>query len=326
MKKSISQVVGAGLTLLATLTGASVFAAEVRLGFVMTNAQNPAEVSMMEGFKQGAKAAGVEVTIISAKGSIERMGNGVMDLIAQRVNGIATITMDSLGGKTWVDSANKAGIPYVSVAVQIGDPKTTPFKNVYPGLSAFVGQDYISSGRRMAEAVVKRDLLPKGRTAKIGIIEGQPGYALVNQLKEGFEAGLKGAGANYKIVMSQPTDWTPAKGQEVCANALVANPDMDVFFSHAEDMAIGCAKAIQEAGSKAKLVTVAGGSKLGTPLIKSGAIAISMCEAWVNVGEQGAKALLEAINNPSTPKARLIEYKPELIDASNTDKVCPPQW
>ena len=74
------------------------------------------------------------------------------------------------------------------------------------------------------------------------------------------------------------------------------------------------------------LVTAAGGSKLGTPLIKSGAIDLSMCEAWVRTGELGAQALFEAASDPNTPTARLIEYRPELIDASNTDTVCPPQW
>ena len=204
-----------------------------------------------------------------------------------------------------MDKANEANLPYVSVAVQVGDPEKVPFREVYPGLSALVGQDYIVSGQRMGEAVAAK--LPKDRTVKIGIVEGQPGYALVGQLNQGFREALDAAGLQYEIVFSQPTDWTPAKGQEVCQNGLVANPDIDLIFSHAEDMAIGCAKALEDAGSKALLVTAAGGSKLGTPLIKSGAIDLSMCEAWVHTGELGAQALFEAASDPKTPTARLIK-------------------
>ena len=294
------------------------------LAFIITNAQNPAEISMKEGFEKKGKELGADVRIVNAEGSVEKMSNAIDDMIAQGVKGIATITMDSVVAMSWVDRANEAKVPYVSVAVQVGDPATTPFKEVYPGLSALVGQDYIVSGSRMAEAVVP--LLPKDRKAKIGIVEGQPGYALVAQLNQGFTEKLKEAGSDFDIVFSQPTDWTPAKGEEICANGLVANPDIDVIFSHAEDMAIGCAKAIEDAGSQAKLVTVAGGSRLGTPLIKSGAIDISMCEAWIRTGELGAQALFEAATDEATPKGRLIEYLPELITAENTDTVCPPQW
>lgn len=305
--------------------GTAVYAKDVTLGFIATNQQNPAEVSMIKGFTKTAKALGAKVVVLDAKGSVEKMSDDVDDLIAQKASGITLIPLDGVVAQHWADEAKAANIPFVSTAVQVGDPNKRPFKDVYPSLSALVGQDYIDSGNRMAQAAVK--LLPAGRTAKIGIVEGQAGYALVRQLNEGFEAGLKAAGANYKIVMAQPTDWTPAQGESVCQNALVGNPDIDLFFSQAEDMAIGCAKAISSAGSHAKLVTVAGGSKLGDPLIESGAIAISMCEQWENTGSLSAKALYEAATNPSTPKKRLIEYKPVTITATNLKSACyPPQW
>ncbi|WP_181817356.1 hypothetical protein [Paracoccus pantotrophus] len=63
-----------------------------------------------------------------------------------------------------------------------------------------------------------------------------------------------------------------------------------------------------------------------TPLIKTGDIDISMCEAWIRTGELGAEALFQAATDPATPKGRLVEYQPELITAENTDTICPPQW
>jgi ribose transport system substrate-binding protein len=312
-------------SLLVMFNGATVYAKDITLGFVATNQQNPAEVSQIKGFKKTAESLGAKVVILDAKGSVEKMSNAVDDLIAQRVNGIALIPLDGVVAQHWVEEAKTAGVPFVSDAVQVGDPNKRAFKEVYPGLSALVGQDYVDSGYRMAQAAAK--LLPPGHVAKIGIVEGQAGYALVKQLNDGFNAGLKAAGVKYDIVMAQPTDWTPAKGESVCQNALVANPDIDLFFSQAEDMAIGCAKAISAAGSKAKLVTVAGGSKLGSPLIQSGAITISMCEKWENTGSLTAKALYDAATNPSTPKARLIAYQPELITSTNLKASCsPPQW
>lgn len=305
------------------LASTAAYAKDITLAFVTTNQQNPAEVSMTSGFKEEGEKLGAKVLILDARGSVEKMTNAVDDLIAQGVNGIAVITLDSTVAQSWVDKANEANIPFTAVAVQVGDPAKRSFKDVYPGLSALVGQDYIVSGERLGEEAAK--MLPKDHTAKIGIVEGMPGYALVKQLSDGFKQSLDKAGVKYDIVMSQPTDWTPAKGESVCQNALVANPDIDLFFSHAEDMAIGCAKAITDAGSKAMLLTAAGGSKLGIPLIKSGEITVSMCETWKNTGALGAKSLFEAASDASTPKARLVEYKPAFITKENVDS-CPPQW
>ena len=327
MRTEYTKLTSASLfaALMLTLDVTAAHAKDVTLAFIATNQQNPAEVSMIKGFKRTAEALGAKAVVLDAKGSVEKMSDAVDDLITQKVDGITLIPLDGVVAQHWADEAKAANIPFVSTAVQVGDANKRPFKDVYPSLSALVGQDYIDSGNRMAQAAAK--LLPPGHVAKIGIVEGQAGYALVRQLNEGFEQGLKAAGVNYKIVMAQPTDWTPTQGESVCQNALVGNPDMDLFFSQAEDMAIGCAKAIAAASSHAKLVTVAGGSKLGDPLTESGAIAISMCEQWENTGSLSAKALYDAATKPSTPKKRLIQYKPVIITATNLKAACyPPQW
>ena len=298
-------------------------ASEITLGFVVTNHQNPAEVSMAEGFKREGEKVGARVVILDAKGSVEKMSNAVDDLIGQKVNGIAVVALDSVIAQTWVDKSNAANIPFTAIAVQVGDPGKRAFKDPYPGLSALVGRDNVLSGQRIAKLAAT--MLPKDRRVKIGIVEGMPGYADVIQLSKGFKEGLDAAGVKYDIVVSQPTDWTPAKGEQVCQNALVAHPDIDLFYSHAEDMAIGCAKAIAEYKSKALLVTAAGGSRLGIPLVKSGAITVSMCETWIDAGELGAKSLYEAATVPKTSKARLVEYEPPLITKANADS-CKPQW
>ena len=192
--------------------GTAAFAEDVKLAFIITNPQNPAEVSMSAGFQQKAAELGATAQVFSADGSVEKMSNDIDDAIALGFNGIATITMDSVVAQSWVDKVNEAKLPFVSVAVQVGDPEKVPFREVYPGLSALVGQDYIVSGQRMGEAVAAK--LPKERLVKIGMVEGQPGYALVGQLNQGFKEALDAAGLQYEIVFSQPSDWTPAKGQE----------------------------------------------------------------------------------------------------------------
>jgi ribose transport system substrate-binding protein len=168
-------------------------------------------------------------------------------------------------------------------------------------------------------------MLPKGRTAKIGVIEGAAGFSAVRQRNQGFKQALDKAGVKYQIVASQPTDWTPEKGEAVCQNILTAHPDLDLFFSQADDMAIGCSRALRAVNSKAKLIATGGGSRLGNNAIKNGEIDGSVCTNPEMIGRLAAKALHEAITNPKTPKARFITYDiPTITKATMSN--CSASW
>lgn len=297
-------------------------AKDVTLAFVVTNFQNVAEVSQADGFKKEGEKLGAKVLLMDSKGSVEKQSNAIDDAIAQKVDGIAAIVLDSTVAKSWVDKANAANIPFTAVLVQVGEP-SAKWTDVYPGLASLVGRDDFQTGEELAGFAAKQ--FPKDHTAKVGIVEGMAGYSTVVNLTNGFKAGLDKAGAKYEIVSSQPTDWTQAKGQEVCQNALVANPDIDVFYAHAETMAVGCADAISDAGSKAKVVTAAGGLSAGVPYVKSGQITASVCELWREYGAAGADTLYKAATDPKTPKAQLVSIQPPIYGASNVES-CKPQW
>ena len=65
---------------------------------------------------------------------------------------------------------------------------------------------------------------------------------------------------HLKIVASQTGEFTRAKGKEVMAAFLKANPKIDVLFAHNDDMGLGAIEAIEEAGLKPgkdiKIVTI----------------------------------------------------------------------
>jgi ribose transport system substrate-binding protein len=308
-------------TAVMTIAGGA-YAKDVTLALVVTNFQNVAEVSQAEGFKAQGEKLGAKVMLLDSKGSVEKQSNAIDDAIAQKVDGIAAIVLDSAVAKTWVEKANAAGIPFTAVLVQVGEP-SSKWSEVYPGLASLVGRDDFQTGEELAGFAAKQ--LPKDRSAKIGIVEGMAGYSTVVNLTNGFKAGLEKAGTKYEIVSSQPTDWTQAKGQEVCQNALVANPDIDLFYAHAETMAVGCADAISDAGSSAKVVTAAGGLAAGVPYVKSGQITASVCELWREYGAAGAETLYKAATEPNTPKAQLVSIQPPIYTSENVDS-CTPQW
>lgn len=323
MKKFIKMLgVGLGAGVLALLAGAAE-AKDITLGYVANSMQFPYDAALGKGFQEACKELGCKAIVIDPRASVERQGNAIEDLISQKVNGIAIIATDSVVALGWVDRATEAKINFVAAAAQVGDPDKVPVKQVYPKLTALVITDDVVAGERAGELAVR--FLPKGRAVKIAIIEGAPGFAVVRQRTEGFKKALNAAGVKYQIVASQPTDWTPAKGESVCQNILTANPDLDLFFSHADDMALGCSRAIRAANSKVKLVSTGGGSRLGNDAIKNGDIDGSVCTKPATIGRLAAKALYEAATGKSTAKAQYISYDTPAITKENLS-VCPAEW
>lgn len=307
------------------LISASAYSEESKptLGFIGLNMIYPAVVAMADGFEERAKELGANTVVLDARSSAEAASNAIDDLIGQDISGIAALPVDSIASETWIDKTDYANIPLVAVAAQIGDPYTRSWNDVYPGVSALVGKDDVLAGEDAAKLALP--MLPEGRKAKIAILEGAPGFVAAVQRSKGFRKGLDEAGANYEIVSSQPTDWTPEKGESVCQNVLVSHPDVDLFFSHADDMAIGCARAIEANESNAKLIATTGGSSLGLAAIAAGELDGTVCMPWKTVGELTAQALYEAVMNPNTPKGRVVNVKTPLV-TKDTLSDCPVQW
>jgi ribose transport system substrate-binding protein len=318
-KKLGMSSVAVALSVLASAAGAK----EITLAFVAASLQYPHNVAVAKGFQDEAKKLGAKVLVLDSKTSVEKQGNAVDDLITQKVDGIAAILIDSVVAKTWVDKAAAANVGFVAAAVQVGDPDKVPLRQVYANLTALVTDDDVEAGQIAGEIAAK--LLPKDRTAKIGVAEGAPGVAAVRQRNQGFEQALVKAGAKYKIVASQPTDWTAEKGESVCQNILTANPDLDLFFTHYDEIGMGCVRAIRAVGSKVMLVTAGGGSKRSNDAIQAGDMAGSVCTKPQTLGRLAARALYDAATNKNTPKARLITYKMPAVTKATLSE-CPPEF
>jgi ribose transport system substrate-binding protein len=312
----------AGIVGLISLMAPTADAKEMTFGYVAAGMQFPFNVAVVKGFQAAAKEAGVKAIVLDGKTSVERQGNAIDDLIAQKVDGIAVLPIDGLVAQGWVDRAATHNIPFVSVATEIGDPQKRPIRDVYPKATALISSDEIHTGINSGDIAAK--LLPKDRVAKVAILEGAPGMPQNWQRTKGFEEGLKKSGIKYQIVASQPTDLTPEQGQSVCQNIVTAHPDVDLIYNQADDLVIGCAKAVREAGSHAKLVGW-GGSRLGIAAIKAGDVDGTVCVQPEKMGKLAFKALYAQVTKPDTPKAQFIEVDTPEVTRTNVAS-CVPQW
>jgi ribose transport system substrate-binding protein len=152
---------------------------------------------------------------------------------------------------------------------------------------------------------------------------GQAGYAEVGLRKTGFLQGIKGS--KLKVVAEQPGDWVATKGQAACQGMLSGNPDIALFYSESDDMGVGCAKAVQNAGSKA-LVIGMGGSKLGMAAIKRGGSYYgTVCYKPYDEGKIAMKRMYDNLTGKLHDRAKLVFYDTPGITKANAGQ-CVGQW
>ncbi len=287
-----------------------------RYGLSTVGLSYPFAAAIAKGFVEAAARNGANAVVLDAKGDVQKQANDIDDLIAQRVAGIAVMPLDSVVAQGWVRRAQKGNVPIAAVAALVGDPKTRRIEDVYPGLVALASQDEVAAGRAAGQLASR--LLPADRPARIAIIEGAAGFPEVEQRARGFREALDAASAHYTIVAAQPGNWTSEGGEAACQNILAARPDVDLFYNEADDMVIGCARAVRSAGSHARLVGV-GGSKLAIASIKAGAVDGTVC---FKPEALGALAF-EALSKPGGTRFRT--YPIPAVTRANVGE-CVGQW
>jgi len=301
---------------------ASASGAPLRFGLSSAGLSYPFAAAIAQGFQQQAARAGVEAVVLDAQGKVQKQANDFDDLLSERVAGIVLMPLDSVIARSWVGRAAAAGIPVVAVGSQVGDPNTRPLRDVYPKLTALVTQDEVAAGREAGRLALT--LLPPNRVARIAIIEGAPGFPEVLQRAAGFRQALDAAHARYRIVASQPGNWTADDADTACQNILAAHPDVDIFFNEADDMAVGCARAVRSAGSGARLVGI-GGSRLAIVSLEAGRIDGTVCYQPRELGALAFDALYGDVTGRKPLHAAFITYRTPGITRANVG-ACPAQW
>jgi ribose transport system substrate-binding protein len=292
-----------------------------RYGLSTVGLSFPFAAAIAKGFADAAVKAGAEPMVLDAQGDVQKQANDIQDLVAQKVSGLAVMPLDSVVAQGWVDRATTAGIPTVAVGAMVGDPHQRDAHDVYPRLTALATQDEVEAGRSAGQLAAA--LLPQGRVAKIAVIEGAAGFPEVEQRRRGFVAALDAAHAHYAIVAAQPGDWTSEKGEAACQNILAAHPDIDLFFNEADDMVVGCARAVRAAGSHARLIGV-GGSKLAIASIKASAVDGTVCFRPEALGALAFEALWKAAHGAAT-KAAFESYPIPAVSRATVGQ-CVGQW
>jgi galactofuranose transport system substrate-binding protein len=210
------------------------------VGFSQIGAESAWRTANTESIKAEAAMRGIDLKFADAQGKQENQIKSIRSFIAQQVDVIAFSPVVETGWEPVLQEAKDAGIPVVLTdrAVDVSDP------SLYTSL---LGADFVEEGRRAGRWAVEAT----GGTAKIAVLEGTPGSAPAVDREKGFEE-IIASQPGMKIIKLQTGNFERAKGREVM-EAFLKSPegnDINLLFSHNDDMALGAVQAIEAAGKK----------------------------------------------------------------------------
>lgn len=291
-----------GLALAVATASPALAADKIKVGFI-TKFPVPYFATMEDAAKAWGKAH-PDVDIIYGQGKNNDDIDGTIALIenmvAQGVQGIAITPIDPSISKS-LDKAIAAGVKVVLMDNDIPG---------WEGRSALATTNNLEAGK-IAGAYLKT-VLKDGD--KIGILDGKPEVAPLNDRVEGMLQGL--GGTKVDIVGRGRTACEPDKGQSVAEDILTAHPELKAIYSACGPPAASAATAIKNAKLDHKVILVGFDFCCGEEdAIAKGEEDASVAQYPKKMSEFGLDGLLKAIKGE--PVDKLIDTGAALVTKAN---------
>lgn len=273
--------------------------ADMKIGVSMPTFDDNYLTYLRENMSKKAKQDGIELQFEDARNDVVKQLNQVQSFLSQKVDAVIVNPVDTAATRNLIESATKAGIPLVFVNRKPNDPKL-------PAGVVTVTSNDLEAGHLQAQYIADK----LGGKGQVAILLGE----LSNNSTQVRTAGFKEILAKYpniKIVEEQTGMWLRDKGMDLTSNWLLAGKEIDGILSNNDEMAIGAAMALKQAGKKDVLVGGVDGTPDALAAIKRGLMAASVyqdargqAEGAINAAEKLAKK--ESVDQNVTIPYRLI--------------------
>lgn len=242
--------------------------ADMRIGVSIAQVDDVFLAQMRDYMAAHAKELpGVTLQFEDAQGDVVRQLNQVQNFTAQGMDAIIVNAVDTAATQKMTVNAQQAKIPLVYVN------RRPEFKEVPPGVG-YVGSDEIKAGEIQMRYLAEK----MGGKGNLAIMLG----LLSNNATHNRTLGVKTVLKDYpdiKIVEEQSAEWQRGKAIDLMNNWIVSGRKIDAVAANADEMAIGAAMAISQAGMQpGKDILVAGsdGGAAGLDAVKKGQLLVTV--------------------------------------------------
>ena len=217
----------------------------------------------------------------------------VEQMIARGADAIVIAPADSRALVPVLQKAEAAGLVVVNI-----DNKLDSATLAEAGLQVpFVGPDNRKGARMVGEALAEQ--LRRGD--EVAILEGIPTAFNAQQRRSGFEEAMREAG--IEVVDVQSGEWEQGKANTVAAAMLREHPGLDALLCSNDNMALGAAAAVRQAG-KADEVAVVGFDNIEAvrEMIRGGRVLATADQHADQLAVFGIEYALQILGGEATPE------------------------
>jgi len=260
-------------------------------------------IAIGDGIKAAAAAAGVETFMLAPQSGADINGQMgmIQDVMTKNVSAIILSTHDEAAAAPLVKQAIDKGIAVIIVNSDIANFPTP--------VTGVVGYSQRKGTAKLGEYFLGKNA---GKGAKIGIIEGLPGYHSTERVGGFLDAVKDKPGMEVKASIAG--GWNVEGGNTAAMDLLQANPDVDTLFAANDYMIMGAALA---AKALSRTVTLLGndGDSAALEQIRDGAITATVNTTPVVMGEIAFQVTMDAINGKFA--GGFVETPTTIVDKDN---------
>lgn len=241
-------------------------AADYRIGVSIARVDDNFMTYVRNGLDEAAKKDGVQIQFEDAQGDVVRQLNQVQGFINQKVDAVIVLPVDTSATANITRAAVEAKTPLVYV-------NRHPDERTLPKGVVTVASNDIEAGQLQMRYLAEK----LGGKGNLAIIMGDLAQNATHDRTEGVKQVLKDF-PGIKVVEQQSAEWQRNKGMDLTSNWLLAGSRFDAIVANNDEMAIGAAMALQQAGKGKGEIAIVGidGLPDGLAAIKRGMLVASV--------------------------------------------------
>ena len=278
---------------------------QVRIAYMPPATEFNYYIAIGEGIKAAAADAGAEVFMLAPQSGADINGQMgmIQDVITQGVDAIILSTHDEAAAAPLVKKAVDAGIAVTIVNSDIANFPTP--------VHAVVGYSQRAGTQKIGEYLLQK---LGGQPAKVGVIEGLPGYHSTERVG-GFLDAVEGK-PGIEIVASIPGGWNVEGGNTAGMDLLQAHPDVNVVFAANDYMIMGVAQAAKSLG-KSDLILLGNDGDTGAGLepIAAGDVTATVNTTPFVMGQIALQVTLDTLDGKFA--GGFVETPTTIVDTDN---------
>jgi ABC-type sugar transport system substrate-binding protein len=265
-----------------------------RVAAIIKGLDNPFFQAMQQGIQNQASAQGTSVTVQAATSITDTTGQADK-LQAMAGQNYSCYLVNPISQTNLVQ-------PLVQVAhagkyiVNIDNPiDPNAAKAAGLKIATYIGTNNIHAGNMAAAEMAK--LLPNG--GDIALIGGIAGDVTSQARLNGFQQALP---SNIHVVQTVAANWDRPTALTDATNIMRAHPGLKGFFVANDDMALGVARAISDAGKQGQLKVVSvDGIQDALKAIQAGTLSATVSQYPYTIGVMGMEACKAAMAGKTLP-------------------------